>query len=94
MREKGDFIDYGRFKGGLSCEGSLILSGDIEDVLTFSEKILISKEKQFITDLNITLTICYLDQCNFEISPADLQRFANLGVPLGITCYESTDGFG
>ncbi len=87
----GDLIKFGIFKGSYATESSLMLEGTIDDILIFAKKIKESKFSNLITNSNIYLTICYEEQCNFELSQEYLHKFASLEIPLGITCYEKND---
>ncbi|GHT53766.1 hypothetical protein FACS189446_2000 [Bacteroidia bacterium] len=87
--DPGDLITFGRWKDTLANQGELIISGNIEDILIFIEYIKKSDFYVFITEINISITYCYQDQCNFEISHEHLRRFSTLGVSLGITCFEN-----
>ena len=85
----GDTIKVGRFEGSMSEEGILIIDGNVDDVLVFMEKLINSEHMECITELSINLTVCYKEQCNFELTNDYLCRFSSMGVPLGITCFEA-----
>lgn len=90
IRRKNDPSIRGRYKGGVYPDNSIIVSGEIESVLTFLEEI-----GDFsacgIEHVMIDLTVKYQDQCNFEIEPSVFFRLAKLNLTLGITCYECSN---
>lgn len=85
--EKGERISDGRFSGKLSNDGSLIISGSVDDVLLFLEREEAQIQVNKLDFFNVTITVEYVDQCNFEISSEQLFRFSRLKIPIGISCY-------
>ena len=43
------------------------------------------------SDIFLTATLGYINQCNWELNNKQLKKLANLGLSLGISCYEDID---
>jgi hypothetical protein len=82
----GDIVKQGKDKGKPAKEGCCVTMGTIDDTLEFIESVYNEMLKDQ-TLINITINVNYRDQCNFEIQPHHLTRFAALNIPLGISCY-------
>lgn len=86
----GELITSDVDEGTYSTEGSLILDGEVEDVIEFIEMIYERGINKTISYINICITIQYEDQCNFELSSVQLQKLSSFNVPVGITCYSKS----
>jgi hypothetical protein len=87
----GDTILVGKHYGKKSDNGSIILSGDIDNVLDFLIQIKSNGILESINTFDIYINVSYINQCNFELTSAQLQRLSILNTSFGISCYESED---
>lgn len=74
----------------LSKVPTLILQGDLSNAVLFIN-FLIEIKFPLNRINNICYTICYSDQCNFEIDTRHLQVLSKLDVPIGISCFSYSD---
>ncbi|MBK6729695.1 MAG: hypothetical protein IPG60_01615 [Bacteroidetes bacterium] len=81
LESKNDFIT--------SEVPTLILQGGLNNMALFIESIIHMKIPLSIVK-NLSYTVEFSDQCNFEIDTSDLKVFSKLDVPLGITCYTTS----
>lgn len=83
----GEVATRGRNKGLVKPEGSLYLSSSFEKIILILEGVGDWGEYG-IEDVNVCLLVKHDGQCNFELDPKLISRFAKICIPLGITCYE------
>jgi hypothetical protein len=87
-QNKGDIINNGRYKGLISKQGTLTISGNIDEVLNFLISKIQTKFSLKEIDINLCILVCYKGECNFELTQKQLNTIIKLDIPLGITCYE------
>jgi hypothetical protein len=44
-----------------------------------------------VADINLTVTLAYTAQCNWEFSPEQMRLLSAMNISLGVSCYESEE---
>ncbi len=86
----GDIIARGRYKGKKSEEGQLAISGQVDIMLDLLLSIKRKELWKLFNYINVNFNIEFEGQCNFELSNPQINKISELGIELGITCYEKT----
>jgi hypothetical protein len=89
--EPGSIGTIGRYKGKPVPDGSAMLEGtDLETVVTALHQHFDILRQVGVTDINLTVTLAYTNQCNWEFAPEPLRLLGEMGITLGVTCYEDS----
>jgi hypothetical protein len=83
----GDIIQIGPFEGQIAKQNSLIIDGDVEPIIDLIKKEILPIYPEVVDDLNLCVLAKYDGECNIEIPHNVLLKFAELNLPLNLTCY-------
>lgn len=88
--EKNSIATYGGYSGKNVSQGSaMIESDDLDWILDQLSKNIEFIRQSGVTDIMLTVTLAYTDQCNWEFSSQQLRIMADLEIPLAISCYRN-----
>ncbi len=97
----GSIVTRGRYRGLPSPDGSaaVIIERKADEELFEGAATLADQIVRFgadwkalgVTDIGLDVTFGYEAQCNLEIRPEILQRIAQAGITLSISCYETEE---
>lgn len=88
--EPGQIMRSGRYKDRPSPDGRaryFLANGNLDRLLKNLPALAANLRAQGAEDLTLFVDIEYEAQCNWELTPHQLQQLANAEVPLGVSCY-------
>ena len=84
-------MKFGRFTGQKAPYSSLIISGEIDEILDYVKINFLSLMENENIDAYLTITVQWHTQCNFEWDHKQLKKIADLKISCGISCYSEEE---